>query len=57
MPTGWQAQPLSEFRQLNFRVEQDGECYLTTRNVRGGRLANVNRWVSMQFGQAPTEGE
>ncbi len=54
-PAGWQVVPPSEFRQLNWRVvgSPDAECYFTAGNLRGGVLANVNRWVNMQFGQEP----
>lgn len=51
-PANWNAQPTSSFRQLNWSIGTAGaECYLTAGNLRGGKLANVNRWVSSQFGQ------
>lgn len=55
VPAGWEALPATAMRQLNFRVagSADAECYLTAGNLRGGALANANRWVSTQFGQAP----
>ena len=52
-PATWNAQPTSSFRQLNWSIGTAGaECYLTAGNLRGGKLANVNRWVSAQFGQS-----
>ena len=56
-PTGWQEAPPSEFRQLNYRIAEQGECYLTAGNLRGGRLANVNRWVAGQFGGEPLSAQ
>lgn len=51
-PASWKAQPTSAFRQLNWTIGTSGaECYLTAGNLRGGKLANVNRWVGAQFGQ------
>ncbi len=55
-PSNWSAQRTSSFRQLNWTIGTGGaECYLTAGNLRGGKLANVNRWVSSQFGQAPLD--
>jgi hypothetical protein len=51
-PNNWKAQATSAFRQLNWTIGTGGaECYLTAGNLRGGKLANVNRWVGAQFGQ------
>ena len=55
-PSHWKAQATSAFRQLNWTIGTGGaECYLTAGNLRGGKLANVNRWVSAQFGQTPLD--
>lgn len=55
-PSHWAAQASSAFRQLNWTIGTSGaECYLTAGNLRGGKLANVNRWVSAQFGQTPLD--
>ena len=53
MPAGWRAATPSEFRQLNWKVDADpeAECYFTAGNLRGGMLANVNRWFG-QFGKS-----
>lgn len=51
-PPGWEIAPATDMRQLNWRIPGGGECYLTA-GVGGGLLANVNRWVADQFGQAP----
>lgn len=51
-PASWQVAAPSEFRQLNYRIGDGGECYLTAGNLRGGALANANRWVAAQFGKA-----
>lgn len=57
-PASWRVAPTSEFRQLNYKVGDAGECYLTAGNLRGGALANVNRWVESQFGKtALTQAE
>lgn len=53
-PATWQAQPTSSFRQLNWRIAgSEAECYFTAGGLRGGLLANANRWISTQFGQTP----
>jgi hypothetical protein len=53
-PTSWATQPPSSFRQLNWRIAgSDAECYLTAGGLRGGLLANANRWIASQFGQQP----
>lgn len=55
-PSHWTAQATSAFRQLNWTLGPRGaECYLTAGRLRGGKLSNVNRWVTKQFGQAPLE--
>ncbi len=53
-PAGWTELPPnpSTFRHMLWQVggSPDTECYLTVA-VGGGRDANLNRWVSSQFGQ------
>lgn len=54
-PAGWTELPPnpSTFRHMLWQVggSPETECYLTVA-VGGGRDANLNRWVSSQFGQA-----
>lgn len=54
-PAGWTELPPnpSTFRHMLWQVggSPETECYLTVA-VGGGRDANLNRWVSGQFGQA-----
>lgn len=53
-PAGWTELPAnpSTFRNMLWQVggSPEAECYLTVA-VGGGRDANLNRWVSSQFGQ------
>ena len=54
-PAGWKAIPATPFRQLNFALPGDAECYLSVLPAGGGGLlANVNRWRS-QLGQPPLD--
>lgn len=54
-PAGWTEMPPNPatFRHMLWQVggSPETECYLTVA-VGGGRDANLNRWVSSQFGQA-----
>lgn len=49
-PAGWQPAATSQFRQLNWRIGDEGQCYLTV-GVGGGLVGNANRWIRDQFGQ------
>ncbi len=56
-PEGWQAQPTTPFRVVNFAIPGPGvpaaEFYVTPLGgMAGGELANVNRWRG-QLGLAP----
>lgn len=56
-PAGWEAQPTSAMRSVNYRVPPDAECYVTLLPGRAGGLAeNLNRWRK-QMGQAPLNQE
>ncbi len=51
-PEGWQAQPASAFRLLNYRFGSGGEAWVSV--SAGDVLSNVNRWLG-QFSKPPLD--
>lgn len=54
LPEGWNKEPETQFRTLNFSFGEDGECYVS--RVGGGLIPNLNRWRG-QMGLDPSTEE